>query len=66
MLAVSDNGSGMTEATKRRLFDLLVTDVIMPGSSAPKLFERLSSQYPDLKVLHVSGYTDDTIATLST
>ena len=43
------------------LFDLLVTDVIMPGSSGPKLFERLVKLRPDLKVLYVSGYTDDAI-----
>ncbi|MEX2131752.1 MAG: PAS domain-containing protein [Pseudohongiellaceae bacterium] len=43
------------------IFNLLVTDVIMPGLSGPKLFETLSAQYPDLKVLFVSGYTDDTI-----
>ena len=41
---------------------LLVTDVIMPGSSGPALFGRLSARQPDLKVLYVSGYTDDTIA----
>jgi PAS domain S-box-containing protein len=40
---------------------LLVTDVIMPGSSGPQLFEQLTRQRPDLKVLYVSGYTDDTI-----
>jgi PAS domain S-box-containing protein len=44
-----------------RRFDLLVTDVIMPGSSGPKLFERLVQVRPDLKVLYVSGYTDDEI-----
>ena len=43
------------------VFDLLVTDVIMPGSSGPQLFERLVRQRPELKVLYVSGYTDDTI-----
>ena len=43
------------------LFDLLVTDVVMPGSSGPRMFERLVRQRPDLKVLYVSGYTDDTI-----
>ena len=45
-----------------QLFSLLVTDVIMPGSSGPALYERLARQRPDLKVLYVSGYTDDTIA----
>jgi PAS domain S-box-containing protein len=48
-------------AQNRNLFNLLVTDVIMPGSSGPKLFERLAQLRPDLKVLYVSGYTDDTI-----
>jgi PAS domain S-box-containing protein len=41
--------------------DLLVTDVIMPGSSGPKLFERLARVRSDLRVLYVSGFTDDTI-----
>jgi two-component system, cell cycle sensor histidine kinase and response regulator CckA len=44
------------------VFDLLVTDVIMPGSSGPQLFNRLVRQRPELRVLYVSGYTDDTIA----
>jgi len=39
--------------------DLLVTDVIMPGSSGPTLFKHLSAERPDLKVLYISGYTDD-------
>ncbi len=43
------------------LFSLLVTDVIMPGSSGPKLFAQLVRQRPELKVLYVSGYTDETI-----
>jgi two-component system cell cycle sensor histidine kinase/response regulator CckA len=41
--------------------NLLVADVMMPGSSGPALFARLSSQYPALKVLYVSGYTDEMI-----
>jgi CheY-like chemotaxis protein/two-component sensor histidine kinase len=42
-------------------FDLLVTDVIMPGSSGPKLFERLAKIRSSLRVLYVSGYTGDAI-----
>jgi two-component system, cell cycle sensor histidine kinase and response regulator CckA len=38
---------------------LLVTDVIMPGLSGPNLAGRLTSQNPNLRVLYMSGYTDD-------
>ena len=42
--------------------DLLLTDVIMPGASGPELSQRLLIDRPDLRVLFVSGYTDETIA----
>jgi CheY-like chemotaxis protein len=42
--------------------DLLITDVIMPGGTGPALFRTLAKQYPQLKVLYMSGYTDDTMA----
>jgi PAS domain S-box-containing protein len=42
--------------------DLLLTDVIMPGASGPELSRRLLSDRPELRVLYVSGYTDETIA----
>jgi PAS domain S-box-containing protein len=43
------------------LFQVLVTDVIMPGSTGPQLFERLVQRQPSLKVLYLSGYTDTTL-----
>lgn len=39
---------------------LLVTDVIMPGMSGPLLADNLREQREDLKILFMSGYTDDT------
>jgi PAS domain S-box-containing protein len=41
--------------------DLLVTDVVMPGGSGPGLFKRLALLRPGLRVLFMSGYTDDAI-----
>jgi two-component system, cell cycle sensor histidine kinase and response regulator CckA len=43
-------------------FDLLLTDVIMPGMNGCVLAERLSMRQPGLKVLFMSGYTDTFIA----
>jgi signal transduction histidine kinase len=42
--------------------DLLVTDVVMPGLSGPNLAARLLQQNPQLRVLYMSGYTDDAAA----
>jgi len=40
---------------------LMVTDVIMPQMSGPELAERLAPRLPEMKVLYMSGYPDNTI-----
>jgi PAS domain S-box-containing protein len=41
--------------------DLLITDVVMPAMSGKTLASRLTAARPALKVLFMSGYTDDVI-----
>lgn len=41
--------------------DLLLTDVILPGSSGVQLAQRLAVSHPQMRVLYVSGYTADAI-----
>ena len=51
---------GLTADGSRRIH-LLVTDVIMPHVSGRELAERLAPTYPDVRVLYISGYTNDAI-----
>jgi two-component system cell cycle sensor histidine kinase/response regulator CckA len=48
-------------AAKRDRFDLLLTDVILPGENGRQLALRLNEQQPDLKVLYCSGHSEDII-----
>jgi len=45
------------KATRRA--DILITDVVMPGLSGPNLAARLMQQNPKLRVLYMSGYSED-------
>ena len=40
-------------------YDLAIVDLMLPGMNGRELAERMREATPDVKVLYVSGYTDD-------
>jgi two-component system, cell cycle sensor histidine kinase and response regulator CckA len=42
-------------------FDLLLTDVVMPEMSGPRLAEKLAEDWPSLNVLFMTGYADPSL-----
>ncbi len=46
-------------AEKTGKIDLLITDVIMPNMDGPTLAQRLRQQSPNLKIIFISGYTEE-------
>ena len=56
------SGAEALEHLRARPYDVLLTDQVMPGMSGRELADRLLARRPGLKVLYMSGYTDDAIA----
>jgi len=48
-------------ASHRGKLDLLLTDVVMPGMTGPELTRQFNLQFPRIRTLYMSGYTDDAI-----
>ncbi|MBN2858486.1 MAG: response regulator, partial [Candidatus Delongbacteria bacterium] len=45
--------------------DLLITDVIMPEMNGDEIGEKILEEYPDAKIIYMSGYTESTIMDFS-
>ncbi|HMI87699.1 MAG TPA: ATP-binding protein [Polyangiaceae bacterium] len=62
VLEASNGGEAMLLCEGHaRPIHLLVSDVVMPHMSGPELARRLAQIRPEMKVLCMSGYTDDSI-----
>jgi CheY-like chemotaxis protein len=47
--------------TTRRPFDLLLTDIVMPGMNGKALADEVSRRWPKTKIVFMSGYTDNAL-----
>jgi len=61
VIATARPGDALRHASEIEEIDLLLTDVVMPEISGPELARRLLVLRPSLKVLCMSGYTDDAL-----
>jgi two-component system cell cycle sensor histidine kinase/response regulator CckA len=59
----ADSGSEALSLAKhyQGQIDLLMTDVVMPHMNGRELAEQLKALYPQLRILFMSGYTNETI-----
>jgi two-component system, cell cycle sensor histidine kinase and response regulator CckA len=60
---VAGNGREALELMARepRHIDLLLTDVMMPEINGPELAERVREQRADIRIVFMSGYTEDAV-----
>jgi PAS domain S-box-containing protein len=62
VLAASDGVEALEVSARHpSSLDLLVTDVVMPRLGGRQLAEILNRLHPRMRVLYLSGYTDDTV-----
>ncbi|MCL4218357.1 MAG: response regulator, partial [Candidatus Hydrogenedentes bacterium] len=62
VLAASHGAEALGLALNRgERIDLLVTDLVMPHMNGRDLAERSTAAHPEMKVLYMSGYTDNTL-----
>jgi two-component system, cell cycle sensor histidine kinase and response regulator CckA len=62
VLAASSPDEALAVAGRHEgALDLLVTDIVMPGMNGKQLASRLRETCPRLRVLYMSGYTEDIV-----
>ena len=54
----ADAAFQVVAANKGKL-DLIISDVVMPGMTGPAMVEQISQQYPEIRVIFISGYAED-------
>jgi two-component system, cell cycle sensor histidine kinase and response regulator CckA len=59
----ADGGEQALQLTESRgePIHLLLTDVVMPGLNGPEIASQLLERFPNLKVVYMSGFTDDMV-----
>ena len=57
--ACADGDEGLTAIAEGGEFDLIVSDVVMPGMDGPAMVREIRKSRPDIPVLFMSGYAEE-------
>ncbi len=57
----ADSGETAWAVAGDQAFQVLLSDVMLPGISGAQLAERLRERWPDVRVILMSGYTEDQV-----
>jgi CheY-like chemotaxis protein len=61
-VSLAEGGARALELFEQESFDLLITDVMMPGMTGAELVDRLRKKGTDVPVLFMSGYMERSMA----
>ncbi len=59
--AASDGRAGLELLREHGCFDLIITDIAMPGMTGPAMLEEIVRDCPDSRVILISGYSEGAI-----
>lgn len=54
-----DTALRLFDVEENKNIDLLITDVVMPGTDGPTLAKKIREARPKLKIIFISGYTEE-------
>ena len=60
-VVVAENGEQALEVAAEHVFDLVITDMVMPRISGKAIADRLLSDRPNLPIIFISGYAHDVL-----
>ncbi len=61
VIACADGESGLSTIGRDDSFDIVVSDVVMPGMDGPTMARSIRQQLPDIPVLFMSGYAEENL-----
>lgn len=58
-VSVAEDGQQALEVLEHEPFDLMITDIVMPGLDGIALALKAAKEYPSLKILLMTGYSTE-------